>query len=108
MSSRRSVHIVLVLVFLFSLLTNSSFAHPASGIVVDDQGHVYFIYSRHEVMRIELALAVGGVPKTDRRYVSVSVPQATSLFVAACFQYPTVKRCRRWVGRSSSSIIATA
>jgi hypothetical protein len=31
-----------------------------------------------------------------------------SLFVAACFQYPTVKRCRTWVGRSSSSIIATA
>ena len=25
--------------------------------------------------------------KTDRRYVSVSVPLATSLFVAACFQY---------------------
>jgi N-ethylmaleimide reductase len=46
--------------------------------------------------------------KTDRRYVSVSVPRATSLFVAACFQYPTVKRCRTWVGRSSSSIIATA
>ena len=55
-----------------------------------------------------VALAVGGVPKTGRHYVSVSVPLATSLFVAACFQYPTVKRCRRWVGRSSSSIIATA
>src|ERR1700719_2975355 len=38
---------------------------------------------------------------------TISVPLATSLFVAACFQYPTVKRCRTWVGRSSSSIIAT-
>ena len=49
-----------------------------------------------------------GLLEQHRRYVSVSVPLATSLFVAACFQYPTVKRCRTWVGRSSSSIIATA
>jgi sugar lactone lactonase YvrE len=53
MSSRRSAHIILVLVFLCFFLTNASFAHPASGIVVDDQGHVYFIYSSHGVMRIE-------------------------------------------------------
>jgi hypothetical protein len=49
-----------------------------------------------------------GLLKQIGDYVSVSVPLATSLFVAACFQYPTVKRCRTWVGRSSSSIIATA
>jgi hypothetical protein len=45
-----------------------------------------------------VAPAVGGIPKTDRRYVSVSVPQAISLFVAACFQYPTVKRWRTGSG----------
>src|SRR5712671_1222265 len=53
MSSRRSAHIILVLVFLSFFVTNTSFAHPASGIVVDDQGHVYFIYSGQGVVRIE-------------------------------------------------------
>src|SRR6476620_5922489 len=61
-----------------------------------------------EIIEEKLFYDLVGLPKTDRRYVSVSLPLATSLFVAACFQYPTVKRCRTWVGRSSSSIIATA
>jgi sugar lactone lactonase YvrE len=53
MSPTRSTHIILVLVSLTFFLTNAAFAHPASGIVVDAQGRVYFIYSSHGVMRIE-------------------------------------------------------
>src|SRR5271157_1644612 len=53
MSFMRSARIMLVLVSLCFFLTNAAFAHPASGIVVDAQGRVYFVYSRHGVMRIE-------------------------------------------------------
>jgi sugar lactone lactonase YvrE len=46
---------VIVLVFVCQGLffTNTAFAHPASGIVVDAQGCVYFIYSSQGVMRVE-------------------------------------------------------
>ncbi len=43
-------------VFLLSLFfsfNNPAFAHPASGIVVDQQGQVFFIYSGHGVCRID-------------------------------------------------------
>lgn len=53
MSSIRSAHVVLVLVLQCVFLTNAAFAHPASGVVVDAQGSVYFIYTNHGVMRIE-------------------------------------------------------
>jgi len=53
MSSLRLAQIILVLVFQCLFLTNATFAHPASGIVVDAQGHIYFIYTNHGVMRIE-------------------------------------------------------
>jgi sugar lactone lactonase YvrE len=53
MSSLRSAHIILVLVCQCFFLTNACFAHPASGIVVDAQGRVYFICSGRGVMRIE-------------------------------------------------------
>ena len=49
----RSARVVLVLVFQCVFLTNAAFAHPASGIVVEAQGRVYFIYTNHGVMRIE-------------------------------------------------------
>jgi sugar lactone lactonase YvrE len=52
MSILRSVRIIIVLTFLTSLFTIAAFAHPASGIVVDAQGCVYFIYSSHGVMMI--------------------------------------------------------
>jgi len=51
MLSLRSLHIILVLVFQCLFLANATLAHPASGIVVDAQGRVYFIY--HGVMRLE-------------------------------------------------------
>lgn len=53
MSSMRSARVVLVLVFQCVFLTNAAFAHPASGIVVDAQGPVFFVYTNHGVMRIE-------------------------------------------------------
>ncbi len=53
MSSIRSAQIIVVLISQFFFLTNAAFAHPASGIVVDAQGRVYFVYSSHGVMRIE-------------------------------------------------------
>ncbi|HXR38954.1 MAG TPA: hypothetical protein VN776_07670 [Terracidiphilus sp.] len=40
------------------LFASSAFAHPASGIVVDAQGRVYFVDSHHGVMRIELSGAL--------------------------------------------------
>jgi hypothetical protein len=42
-----------LLAWLHSVFTFAAFAHPASGIVVDSQGHDYFIYSAHGVMRID-------------------------------------------------------
>ena len=53
MSSLRLAHIILILVFQCLFLTNATFAHPASGIVVDAQGHIYFIWTNHGVMRLE-------------------------------------------------------
>jgi hypothetical protein len=47
---RRSAWLLACLHCVFAF---TAFAHPASGIVVDSQGHVYFIYSAHGVMRIE-------------------------------------------------------
>jgi len=44
---------VCLLACLHFFSTFAAFAHPASGIVADSQGHVYFIYSGHGVMRIE-------------------------------------------------------
>jgi hypothetical protein len=53
MPTIRSASIALVVVLQCFLLTIAVFAHPASGIVVDAQGHVYFIYSQHGVLSIE-------------------------------------------------------
>jgi sugar lactone lactonase YvrE len=53
MSPSRPAQILLFFICQCYLLTSASFAHPASGIVVDDQGRVFFIYSGHGVMRIE-------------------------------------------------------
>jgi len=53
MSRPRSTNTLVVLVCQCFFLTNVSFAHPASGIVVDAQVHVYFIYSGHGVMRLD-------------------------------------------------------
>ena len=52
MPSFRSARILLLASLCF-FLPNAAFAHPGSGIVVDAQGHVYFIYTNHGVMRIE-------------------------------------------------------
>lgn len=51
MSSLRLALVVLSLVCQFFLLPNAAFAHPASGIVVDVEGRVYFVY--RGVMRID-------------------------------------------------------
>jgi hypothetical protein len=52
-SSIGSAHIILVVLWQCFYFANAAFAHPASGIVVDAGGRVYFIYSSHGVMRIE-------------------------------------------------------
>src|ERR1700733_9067807 len=75
------------------------------GIVSCSDGRQMEPKSDFAFLPFEVAPNTSSIAKTDRRYVSVVVPLATLLFVAACFQYPTVKRCRTWVGRSSSSII---
>src|SRR5579872_1765370 len=55
MSRLRSANILLALACEGLFIANTSFAHPASGIVVDARGCVYFIYSGHGVMRLELS-----------------------------------------------------
>lgn len=67
MSFLRSNNIIPVLVCqFFFLAANTSFAHPASGIVVDAQGLVYFIYTNHGVMRIDLSGKLTTIHKEDR------------------------------------------
>jgi sugar lactone lactonase YvrE len=66
MSSIRSARVVLVLVAQCFFLTTAAFAHPASGIVVDAQGRVYFIYSRHGVMRIEASGKLTNIYEDDK------------------------------------------
>ena len=53
MSFLRLTAVVLVLIAQCLLCPSASWAHPASGIVVDAQGRVYFVYSRHGVRRID-------------------------------------------------------
>jgi len=53
MTSSQSARIISIIVCQCFFLSSASFAHPASGIVVDAQGRVVFIYSKRGVMRIE-------------------------------------------------------
>lgn len=53
MSSLRSPRVIMLVVCQCLLIASASFAHPASGIVVDAHGRLYFIYSSHGVMRLE-------------------------------------------------------
>jgi hypothetical protein len=48
------------------LLTTEVSAHPASGIVVDRNGVVYFVYSRHGVMRVEPAGLITNIHADDK------------------------------------------
>jgi sugar lactone lactonase YvrE len=61
----RSTNLIPVLVCQCFFLANASFAHPASGIVVDAQGHVYFIYTDHGVMRIDPSGKLTNLHKED-------------------------------------------
>jgi sugar lactone lactonase YvrE len=66
MSSTRSARIILVLVAQCFFLTNAAFAHPASGIVVDAQGRVYFVYTNHGVMRVEPSGKLTNIYEEDK------------------------------------------
>ena len=56
----------LLLVSLCFFLANAALAHPGSGIVVDADGHVYFIYTNHGVMRIEPSGTLTNIHTEDR------------------------------------------
>jgi hypothetical protein len=66
MSFLRSNSIIPVLVCHFFFLANACIAHPASGIVVDAQGHVYFIYTNNGVMEIGPMGNLTNIHKVDR------------------------------------------
>jgi len=66
MSPIRSARIILVLVCQCFFLTNAAFAHPASGIVVDAQGRIYFVYTNLGVMRIEPSGKLTNIHKEDK------------------------------------------
>lgn len=53
MSILRPPNIFLVCACQVLFLAGTTLAHPASGIVVDAQGTVYFIYTQHGVMRLD-------------------------------------------------------
>lgn len=53
MSSLRSPRVIMLVVCQCLLIASASLGHPASGIVVDAHGRLYFIYSSHGVMRLE-------------------------------------------------------
>src|SRR5271165_2804621 len=65
MSSIRSV-LIIGLVSQCFLLTKAAFAHPASGIVVDAQGRVYFVYTNLGVMRVEPSGKLTNIHKEDK------------------------------------------
>jgi len=49
----RIASVVAALAMQCALLAGPASAHPASGIVVDDKGEIFFVYSGHGVMKIE-------------------------------------------------------
>jgi len=49
----KQIVVLLALLTLFVLTRNTAFAHPASGIVVDEAGQVFFIYSGYGVGKID-------------------------------------------------------
>jgi hypothetical protein len=61
MSHLRSALVILALACQGLFFTNTTFGHPASGIVVDAHGCVYFIYSSHGVMRVESSGALTNI-----------------------------------------------
>ncbi len=50
---KKLVQILVAVMGLDSSSLNPAIAHPASGIVVDPQGQVFFIYSGHGVCKID-------------------------------------------------------
>jgi hypothetical protein len=62
----------LFLLFFLCLLCGSVAAHPASGIVVDTRGNIYFIDSRHAVMMVDGNHEVSVVRKvTDGHWLAL-------------------------------------
>ena len=49
----KQIPVFLATLSLFVSIRNTALAHPASGIVVDDEGQVFFIYSGHGVGKID-------------------------------------------------------
>lgn len=66
MSPFQSARLILLLVSLCGFLASAAFAHPGSGIVVDAQGHIYFIYTNRGVMRIEPSGTLTNVHAEDK------------------------------------------
>ncbi len=66
MSAFRSARVILSLVCQCLLITCAAFAHPGSGIVVDAQGHVYFVYTNHGIMRIEPSGELTNIHKEEK------------------------------------------
>ena len=66
MSPFRLARVILLLVSLCFFPANAAFAHPGSGIVVDAQGHVYFVYTNHGVMRIEPSGTLTNIHAEDK------------------------------------------
>jgi sugar lactone lactonase YvrE len=52
MTGRASRRAILTAIFALAAWASDAAAHPASGIVVDAQGQVYFVYTGHGVMKI--------------------------------------------------------
>jgi hypothetical protein len=49
----KQIAILIAVMALLNSAKSTGFAHPASGIVVDQQGHVFFIFSGHGVCKVD-------------------------------------------------------
>jgi hypothetical protein len=95
MRRSRSLSVVLTGLCQWLLLVTPAFAHPASGIVVDDQGRIYFLFD--SLYRIDPSGKLSVVQETRAGIGSRSMPRALSPMPhpkSTSGPPPTV-RCRR-------------
>jgi hypothetical protein len=61
---KKRITFLIALLALLGPVKDTAFAHPASGIVVDQQGQVFFIYSRHGVCKFNAQSKLSYIHRT--------------------------------------------
>jgi hypothetical protein len=60
----KQIHVLLVILAWLDLVSPAASAHPASGIVVDEHGQLFFIYSGHGVCKFDAQGKLTYIPPT--------------------------------------------